>query len=298
MNKFPEMRALRYFLAVAEELHFGRAASRLHVSQPPLSQQIIQLERLLDCRLFDRDRRSVRLTPAGRTLQHHLQRLQGDLQHALSHTQAVARGEEGELRVGYSGSALYAEQVLDAMARFRAAKPGMQLRLVEGVTTEHVQAVSHGRLDLAFVRGRLTGAPSGLRIDVLADERLVVALPVKHRLASRPSLALKSLAGEAWVGLDRRLGTALGHLQDELLASAGLPTQLSMEAGSTHALLGLVCAGMGLSLLPSSVVAQPSKHLRVVPLRDRSARMPLCLISARPASMPIQAFLEASGLKA
>src|SRR3954453_10103995 len=154
-----ELRHLRYFVAVAEELHFRRAAERLHVSQPPLSQQIRALERELGVTLFERNRRRVELTAAGSALLGEARGILAAVEHAVDLTQRVARGEAGALSVGFVGSAMYGA-LPDVVREFRASRPGVELRLRELPTGAALEALAAGGIDVGGVRaGR--GDPGG-----------------------------------------------------------------------------------------------------------------------------------------
>ncbi|MDT9000031.1 LysR substrate-binding domain-containing protein [Paucibacter sp. APW11] len=291
-TRLPDLKSLSCFVAVAEELHFGRAAQRLHLSQPPLSQQIIKLERLLGCQLLLRDRRSVTLTPAGLELLSHARQLLQGLGTAVQATRRVASGEAGELRLGYSGSALYSSQALDALAAYKSRYPAVDVQLREGVTRAHVDSVLAGRLDLAFVRGTLPIQASGLQRLLISQEPLLLALPVGHALAARRSVRVAELAGQPFVAFDRQRGTALNELLNQLFHSAGVEAQVVMQSSEMGALLGLVAAGVGLAIVPQTVAGQAHGHLRFVPLREAAARIELHLIAAAQPSAVAAHFID------
>src|SRR3954471_20944169 len=191
-----ELRHLRYFVAVAEELHFRRAAERLHVSQPPLSQQIRALERELGVTLFERNRRRVELTTAGEALLGEARGILAAVEHAVDLTQRVARGEAGALAIGFVGSAMYG-RLPDVLREFHAARPAVQLRLRELPTGAALDALAEGRIDVGVVRPAQVEA--GIAIDIVRREAVVVALPADHELAARRRLTLRELWGETFV---------------------------------------------------------------------------------------------------
>jgi DNA-binding transcriptional LysR family regulator len=273
-----ELRKISYFIAVAEELHFGRAAARLHISQPPLSQQIKALESRLGVQLFERDRRSVRLTLAGRAYLQHAY----DVLHAAAAAAAAARraasGECGELRIGYSSSALYADAVLQAIVRFCKRRPSVDVCLIEGTTRSSVADLEANRIDVAFVRGPLPLPATHWNTErkrLVSRERLMVAMPRTHALATHRLLALEDLRDEAFVALSRDMGTALNELINGLLKPLAVQPLIAVETGDMASLLGLVSAGAGIALMPETVTRQRSRYIASRPLTDRGAQVEL-----------------------
>lgn len=281
-----DFRQLKYFVAVAEELHFGKAAMRLHVSQPPLSQQIKGLEIQLGVQLFERNRRSVRLTPAGVEFLRHAYDVLRAADVAAQAARRAATGEVGEVGIGYSASALYSDVVLQAIVRYRKCYPAVNIRLVEGTTPSSVRDLEAGRIDTAFVRGPLPAALATWRagqVQLISSERLMVALPKRHELASRRGIALKELRDEHFVALARHMGTALNDLLDRLFEDARIPTSISIEATDIASLLGLVGAGAGISIVPTTVAHYRSRYIVFRPLTDHGASVDLFhLLPVRP----------------
>ena len=191
-----ELRHLRYFIAVAEELHFRRAAERLHMSQPPLSQQIRQLEEEVGAVLLLRNQRKVELTAAGAAFLVRAREILDAVEDAARQARRVQRGEVGRLAVGFVGSAMYSF-VPELLRAFREDKPDVGLRLHELGTTEQLRQLEDGRLDVGFVR--LRGSRPGLAFESVLDEEVVVALPDVHPLSQRPLLRLADLEGESLV---------------------------------------------------------------------------------------------------
>ncbi len=265
-----ELRHLRYFVAVAEELHFRRAAERLHVSQPPLSQQIRALERELGVELFSRNRRRVELTAPGRALLGRAREILAAVDDAVETTRRVARGEAGELAVGFVGSAMYGA-LPDVLREFRAMRPGVGLRLRELPTGAALDALAEGRIDVGVVRPAQVDA--GIALDVVAREAVVVALPEAHRLAGRRRLALRDLAGEDFVLLARREAPGLRAAIDAL----GAEPHEVQEVAEVRTVLGLVAAGVGVSLVPEAVAGAERAGVRFLPLAGRAPTVDLAL---------------------
>ncbi len=269
-----ELRHLRYFLAVAQELHFGRAAARLGIAQPPLSQAIRRLEARLGVELFRRTRRHVELTDAGAVLRDEARSL---LDHAARVERALRTAEAGTagtLRIGFVGSA--AHDVLPTLLRrLRDGYPDVVVAPQELSTTAQVQAVAGGSLDAGIVR--LPIAAPHVATLRLVEEPLVIALPDFHPLARRARLPLSALAGEPFVlwGRDRN---PLFH--DEVISAchaAGFSPNVVQEAGEMPTIVGLVAAGLGVSLVPASMERVRSDGVAYRPVRGRPVRIALAL---------------------
>jgi len=273
-----DFRQINAFIAVAEELHFGRAAARLNLSQPPLSQQIKGLEEQLRVRLFERNRRSVRLTPAGQAFLRHAYEVLRTAETGAQAARRAAAGEVGELRVGYSASALYSDEALQAIVRYRQRWPGVEIRLLEGSTRSIARDLEADRLDLGVVRGPLPDAvldwPAERRRLVSRDP-LLVAMPRRHPLAARRRVALADLREERFIVMARHLGTALNDLLDRLFAVAGVRPQIVLETAEMASLLGLVGAGAGIAIVPAAVAHHRSRCVAFRSLADPNAEIEL-----------------------
>mgnify|MGYP005820119093 CR=1 FL=1 len=245
-----ELRHLRYFVAVAEELHFGRAALRLHRAQPPLSQQIRQLEAELGSPLFLRAHRRVRLTEAGRAFLDGARATLARAEQAIAEARRAARGETGALAVGFVASATYG--LVPALFRaFRRRHPGVALSLSELSTAEQLAALRAGTIHLGL--GRPPADDPALAAEPLLDEPLWVALSAGHRLARGRAVPLPALAAEPFVLFPRRprpgwADRILGHCLE-----AGFRPAVAQEALELSTALALVAAGMGVTLVPGSV---------------------------------------------
>jgi DNA-binding transcriptional LysR family regulator len=246
-----ELRQLRYFVAVAEELHFRRAAARLHISQPPLSQQIAALEDEIGCRLLERTRRRVELTPAGEAFLRDARATLAELDVAVSTARAIDAGQEGVLRVGFVGSALLSI-VPSTVQRFRRARPGVEIELRERSTVEQLRAVSTGLVDVGLVRSPIETDES-LHTEVVMRERTVAALPEGHPLARLRRVPLRRLASQPLVLFPRRQAPGYHDLLIGRLAATGSTPHVAQYAPEMMTIIGLVAAGIGVSPVPASV---------------------------------------------
>jgi DNA-binding transcriptional LysR family regulator len=241
---------LRYFVAVAEELHFRRAAARLHMSQPPLSHQVRLLEQELGCPLLTRTRRHVALTPAGESFLRDARSLLGDLDQAAMTARRIHTGQTGRLRVSFVGSALLS-LVPDLVQRFRAARPEVEVQVRERATEDQLREVVAGTVDVAFVP--LPIDMGDVRAEVLLRERTVAALPVGHPLAALKRIPLRRLAEEPLVLFPRSQAPGLHDRLLACLSRTGTPPAIAQYAPETQTIVGLVAAGIGVSLVQASV---------------------------------------------
>jgi DNA-binding transcriptional LysR family regulator len=258
-----ELRHLRYFLAVAETLHFSRAAKRLGIAQPPLSQQIRRLEQLLGHALFERTTRGVTLTLAGQLLAKRAQSTMEKVDEDLAQVRRLGRGEEGTLTVGFSGSVMFTE-LPAAIQSYRRRYPKVELRLRELVTTAQIAALLNGTLDLAFLRD---GDPTeGIRMTTLLKEKYVAVLPEAHPLAKRRSLSVKALEGEPFIMFARHMGPLAYDRTIACCERSGFRPNIVQDAPQWLTLVRLVAAGLGVSLAPACVsrVAMPGAVYREV----------------------------------
>ncbi|WP_413542724.1 LysR substrate-binding domain-containing protein [Citricoccus nitrophenolicus] len=242
-----DLRQMRYFVAVAEERHFGRAAERLHMAQPPLSQQIKQLEATLGTRLFERTTRRVDLTDAGQLMLERARQILADVDALTQDVREVGDGAAGVLRVGFVGSATY--RVMPALVQLaRSELPGVRLHVMgEMLTPQIEQSLLENRLDAAVLRPPVQS--SELLLDTLEGDSLVVALPAHHRLATGGGpVHLAELAGEDFVGYPQ--GSTVATITSEACRGAGFRPRVVQEATETSTLLAFVGAGMGLALVP------------------------------------------------
>ncbi len=247
-----EIRHLRYFVAVAEELHFGRAAARLHVLQSPLSQQIIQLERELGVELLERTKRRVELTPAGEVYLEEARRVLAFHARAEETARRAARGEVGRLALGFAGSAAYG--VLPSLlkaSRERLPDLGIELR-GEMLSSELVRALDEEEIQVAILLRNSTENPE-LGVTVIRREPFVVALPAEHPLVRRRVINLRELSGEPFVLFPRRRGAVLHDAVINVCHEAGFSPTVIQEATELPTQVSLVASGMGIALVPASM---------------------------------------------
>ncbi len=248
-----ELRHLRHFLAVAEEAHITRAADRLGMQQPPLSQSIRALENELGVQLFRRKPRGVALTEAGQTLLTDARAILAHVERARTATQRTARGEQGRVSVGFTSSAPFLPFVPRVIRSFRDAHPLVSVNLEEGGTAELTDALRDERIDVAFIRTPLTDA-SGLAVHELLTEPMVVAVPAAHALAQGAGpLELGALAEETFIVYRRPSGPGLYDTIFAACHAAGFSPKVGQEAPRIVATLNLVAAGVGVAIVPRSL---------------------------------------------
>ena len=246
---------------MAEELHFGRAAARLHVSQPPLSQQVQRLERELGVELFRRNRRHVELTAAGSALVPEARRTLAAADRAVAAVAAVAAGSAGRLAIGFVGST--AQGVLPGLVRaLRARAPGIEISLLEANTGLQVELLRLGQIDAGLVRPPIQAA--GIEVEIVGREPLRAVLPYDHPLAERPSVDLAALADDPFVLFPRSIGPGLYDQIVGLCRAAGFSPDVVYESAATATMVAMVEAGVGVSVLPVSHARTGSA--RFVPL--------------------------------
>lgn len=249
-----ELRHLRYFAAVAQTCHFGRAAERLHVAQPALSHAIRQLEAELNTTLFNRTTRQVSLTPAGEYLQDEAARILGDVDDAVRGVRRVAAGRSGRIRLGLTGTAALSH--LPRIARMvQAELPGVDLEIqADLLTPAHCDALRSGALDLGVLRPPAVG--EGLELQTIAVEPLALAVSVDHRLAVEPVVSLADLRNEPFVAYQSR-ESAVNDAVLRACRNAGFVPDREHQAPSTAVLLALVAAGLGVAVVPDSARRLP-----------------------------------------
>jgi DNA-binding transcriptional LysR family regulator len=263
MNEEIELRHFRYFLAVAETLHFSKAAQMLGIAQPPLSQQIKRLEQLVGHRLFDRTTRGVKLTLAGQLLADRARGTIEKVQDDIAQVRRLGRGEEGTLTVGFSGSVMFSD-LPAAIESYRRRYPKVELRLRELNTSAQISALLMGTLDLGFLRD---GDPTkGIQISTLFKERYVAVLPEAHALAGKRSLRVRDLQNEPFILFARRMGPLAFDRTVACCERNGFRPNIVQDAPQWPTLVRLVAAGLGVSLAPACVatVAIPGAVYREV----------------------------------
>jgi DNA-binding transcriptional LysR family regulator len=245
-----ELRHLQYFIAVAEELHFSRAAQRLHISQPPLSQQIRGLEDELGVKLFERTKRQVHLTEAGKVFLERSTRVLAQLEQAIEVTQQIGRGEVGRLAIGFVGSATYTV-LPDILSVFREQFPAVELRLDELTTVEQIQALYHKQVDVGIVRSAII--EPGLSVECILQESLVLALPETHPFSVQTKVSLSTLASESFILFPAKMGPIFYEQIITICQQAGFRPKVTQEAVQMQTIIGLVAAGLGIAIVPASL---------------------------------------------
>jgi DNA-binding transcriptional LysR family regulator len=280
--QLPEIREMRYFMAVAERLHFGRAAESLHISQPPLSRAIRALEQRLGVALFARSRRRVELTAEGARFLEEARRIIAQLERSVLELRRIASGEQGRLRIGFVSLADYG--VLPGLLKgFKSARPGVTLALREMLSPEQAAALAAGELDFGLLLPPVDGE-AGLEHLVVQRERFVAALPSRHRLAREAGrLAVSELAGEPFVMVPREIAPGLYDIVRGLAARAGIPLNLAQEAIQMQTVVSLVSSGLGVALVPASVSNLGRRGVAYRELADRHPRLDLWLAWPRGA---------------
>jgi DNA-binding transcriptional LysR family regulator len=246
-----ELRHLRYFIAVAEELHFSRAAERLHIAQPPLSQQIQQLEAQLGVELFHRKtKRQVQLTEAGQVFLQEAYQLLAQLEKAIELTQKTGRGEKGQLLIGFTSLVTYDLLPL-ILRRFREQFPEVELILNELTTTQQEQALQHRRIHVGFAHPPLED--NTLNQECIRREALIVAMLATHVLAEQEKISVRSLVNENFIMFPRHLGFGLYDQIVSLCQQGNFSPKVTQEAIQVQTIIGLVSAGMGIAIAPYSL---------------------------------------------
>jgi len=276
-----ELRHLRYFVAVAREGHVTRAAEKLRMQQPPLSQQIRALEREVDAQLFVRHPRGVALTDAGRSFLADAEAILSQVEHAKIHARRTARGETGRIAVGFTTSAPFHPLVARAIREFRSRRPDVSFVLEEESSADMVSGLRDGRLDVAFIRSGLVD-PEGVTVHELLHEDMAAAFPSRHALARRPRLTLKDLADEIFILYRRPDGRGLYDVIIAACSAAGFSPHVGQEAPRIVSTLNLVAAGLGITIVPASLSRLPLEGVTYRPLGGRPAlRVPLNLACRR-----------------
>lgn len=284
-----ELRHLRYFVAVAEERNFSRAAERLHIAQPPLSRQIQQLEELLQVELLQRTTRSLELTEAGRFFYGHAVQLLAQCNEVVSMTRRIGKIER-KFGIGFVGSTLYG-LLPEIVRRFKAAHPDMEVTLHEMTTVEQIQALKDGVIDVGI--GRIRREDPNVRRIVLREEKLIAALPMGHPLASLDrGLHLRELAIETLIVFPK---TPRPSFADQVLSAfrdRGLEPANIIEVRELQVAIGLVAARMGVTVVPKSVLGLKRADVCYKPLNDPNLVSPIIMsVRAQDRSEDIKSFL-------
>jgi DNA-binding transcriptional LysR family regulator len=288
-----ELRHLRYFVAAAEEQHMTRAARRLGIQQPPLSQQIRDLERELGVQLFERSPRNIKLNTAGRIFLEDARRLLAEAQDAITRVRQAARGESGRIAMGYTSSASLHPMVPRLIRAFHASHPLIQLDFQENATRDLLEAVAGDAVDAAFVRSSTDRYPT-LRSLLLCNEAMVAALPIDHPLARRrKAVSMAELADEPWILYRRADGPGIQDALTRACQAARITPRIVADVPRLLSAVTLVSAGRGVSVVPQ---AMESLHRESVAFRKLDASsaftIPLNLVFREmPPDAPVSRFI-------
>ncbi|CAM3430287.1 LysR family transcriptional regulator [Rouxiella silvae] len=289
-----ELRHLRYFIAVAEELHFGRAADKLNMSQPPLSQQIQSLESQIGAVLLYRNNRSVRLTQAGEMFLKEAKGIVGKVHDISEQAARIHRGEEGKLTIGLTSSAPFLKKISRTFQRFRMAHPQVNIRIEELNSQQQMAPLVAGTLDLGVMRNGIL--PDVLQHHILRSEPLVAVVPADHQLTKLPlgELTFSHLADQPFVFFSKDVGTSLYDDILQRLAQAGITPFITQEVGEALTIIGLISAGLGVSILPASYKRIQVDGVKYLSFKDEQVNTQVWLVSHRhrPLSAPASALAK------
>lgn len=295
MNELIDLRAWRQFLVLAETLHYGRAAQRLHMTQPPLTQAIQQLERRLGVMLFERTRRAVALTPAGAALLAPVKALFAQAEALPALARAAGEGEVGRLRLAFVSTVGF-DPLPRWLRAFREAEPRVNVALREATTDVQLAAFEAGEIDAGFVLHAPGMAPPGYERLAVRREPLVLALPEAHPLAAAPRLSLKALLAEPLVIFPRGIAASLYDAVLAFYHRHGAAPAIAQEAIQMQTIVNLVSAGLGLAWVPEVVTELQRTGVTYRPLpASLAGRAPRCetsLVWREPAPPALQRFID------
>ena len=266
-----ELRRIHYFVAVAEELNFTRAAERLHIAQPPLSTQIKALEEELGARLFDRDKRRVALTQAGKHFLDSARRILAAVDAARTEVRSAAQGAIGKLMLGYTASSMFTQRLPAAIKQFSAGHRHLSLTLKEMTSLDQLDALHHRALDAGILRNPGVVIPPAIALKVWYRAPLVVAVPEGHPLTQQSSIRVRDLRDQPVIAYPRASGIGLyWHVMD-LCARAGFRPKVVQEVQEPTTIVGLVAAGIGVAIVPADTKFIQLEGVAYMPLHDSRA---------------------------
>lgn len=289
-----DLRHLNYFLVLAEELHFGRAAERLHISQPPLSRMIKQIENDLGVLLFERTKRSVILTSAGLVLLQDAKQMILQMEAVKKRLAIHGKGETGTIKIGYVGAVMHTELPI-LLSTFTKNFPQINLQFEEQPNSTLLHGLNSGTLDVAFVRTWLH--PENLQEKLILNEAFVAVLPVKHHLAVKKKIAIKELINENFITFTRECGPTIFDSFLVLCSNAGFTPNILHHASQLNSVLRLVESGFGISLLPKTTELGYNLKLKFIPLDNVKETVPLIMLSRKENPNPSLLHLQSHLLK-
>lgn len=286
-----ELRHLRYFIAIVEERNFERAAAKLGIAQPGLSQQIIALEAIIGLPLLDRSKRSVNLTPTGQALYEDAMKIVAQADATLAQLKRVGRGESGRITVGYVASAAYSGSLTESISSFRRGLPDIELQLVEMEMRQQLERIKDGEVDFGYIR---PPAPisSELSSMIVLKEPLVVALPSAHRLAAKTAISLPDLHSDTFI--TPRQPSDIGFHANTLDAcgEAGFKPKINATGRDFTTIASMIAVGIGIALVPKSLDCLRLPGVRYLPLLDNDVKTELAVVYRKNESNPaVKAFI-------
>jgi len=287
-----ELRHLRYFTALVDERNFERAAARLGIAQPGLSQQIMNLEAIVGMPLLDRTKRSVNLTLPGQLLYADAKKLLAQADATVMALQRAGRGETGRISIGYVASAAYSGMFTKSLASFRAAYPDVELQLVEMEMRQQMAKISEGELDFGYIRPPAP-VPEGLSTSVILKEPLVVALAEGHPLAHRGQIDLRDLTEATFITPRQPPDVGFHSNTIEVCGEAGFAPNISAVGRDFTTIASMVAVGLGLALVPASMRCLQLPGVRYVNLANSQTTSNLAVAYRRAeTSTPVRAFIS------
>lgn len=265
----PTFRQLRYFSVLSEELHFGRAAQRLHISQPPLSASLRQLESELGVQLLERSSKRVALTPAGEAFQYQARRMLAQLEDSQELVKRIAASASGLVRVGFTPAMLF-RGLPEAITRLRRRYPGVDIQMIERNSAQQVEAIVEEKLDVGFIHSM--PLPEDIESWVLSEESFLCCLPAHHALAAQRTVAIKALANEPIILFGRELAP---HYYDRIVSlfhHEDVDPNICHEVSHWLTILALVANDMGVALVPQSLAKAGFSNVRFLALEDETTR--------------------------
>lgn len=286
-----ELRHLRYFLAIADEMNFGQAAEKLDIAQPGLSQQIKMLEHILGVTLFDRSRRRLRMTLAGEMFESEVRQIMAHVDHAIETTQRAGRGEVGRLAIGYVGSAAYTGMLTSLVGDFRVGYPKVDLAISELTMLSQLEQIAQGRLDIGFIRPPVP-LPEGVAAIMLSAEDLFIALPAAHRSVGTDAVRLADLSEETFITPEHPPQVSFHAHTVKACGQAGFEPRLGPQGRDFMTISSMVSVGLGVALVPQSVSCVQLPNVVYRPLADPLPKAELSVAFRRgDASMAVRNFI-------